>query len=440
MLCIGDMNTRFNAYKLTGAQGDCSTMSLPRNFSWTLAGNLVYAACQWGYLVLLAHYTRPEVVGRFALGLAIAAPVFMFCNLNLRAVQATDAENHHTLHDFIGLRLITSIVALFIILVVLGVAGYTFEVSMVVVVIAVMKFVESLIGVLYGFFQKHEQMGTIARSMMLRGLVSVALFGVSLLLFGELLPALSVVVGVWILCLYAYDLPQTRKLVSHTTGRPFDSRGSGFRLNLRTIYMIFFMSLPLGFVMLFNSLNTNIPKYFVESVLGEYELGIYAALAYVMVAGVTVIAALGQAAVPRLAKLYVQRERRKFVALVCRLCALSSGIGLAAFILALMAGDKLLKLAYGASFAEAQPLLVMLMFASIFCFLSSMLGYVVTSARMFNQQVPIALISVVTCIILSYLLVGSFGLEGAAITVLTVFIVQIILKSIVVFRAVQFEG
>ncbi|NLE39325.1 MAG: hypothetical protein GX621_14995, partial [Pirellulaceae bacterium] len=34
--------------------GVIKPLSLRRNFSWTLAGNLVNAACQWGVIVVLA--------------------------------------------------------------------------------------------------------------------------------------------------------------------------------------------------------------------------------------------------------------------------------------------------------------------------------------------------------------------------------------------------
>jgi O-antigen/teichoic acid export membrane protein len=42
--------------------------------------------------------------------------------------------------------------------------------------------------------------------------------------------------------------------------------------------------LPLGVVAALVLLNTNIPRYFIERYLGEWELGIFAALAYIMVA------------------------------------------------------------------------------------------------------------------------------------------------------------
>jgi hypothetical protein len=69
------------------AQG--APLSLRRNFSWTLAGNVVYAGCQWGMLVALAklHLQSAQtrhpmrVVGdlprtREASGTALALPLY----------------------------------------------------------------------------------------------------------------------------------------------------------------------------------------------------------------------------------------------------------------------------------------------------------------------------------------------------------------------------
>ena len=86
-------------------------LSLRKNFSWTLAGNIIYAACQWGMLIILAKLGSAEMVGQFALGLAITAPIIMFADLNLRHVQATDAQEEYHFRDYLGLRLITTSLA-----------------------------------------------------------------------------------------------------------------------------------------------------------------------------------------------------------------------------------------------------------------------------------------------------------------------------------------
>lgn len=83
-------------------------MTLRHNLSWTFAGNVVYGACQWGMLVVLAKLGSPEIVGQFTLGFAVTAPVLMFTNLQLRLVQATDAKHQYLFGDYCGLRLIST--------------------------------------------------------------------------------------------------------------------------------------------------------------------------------------------------------------------------------------------------------------------------------------------------------------------------------------------
>src|ERR1700739_2752286 len=86
--------------------------SLRSNFMWTLGGNVIYTASQWGMLSILAKRGSPAIVGVFALGLAVSAPVFMFCNLQLRSVQATDAQTRYQFADFFVLRSVCTLAAL----------------------------------------------------------------------------------------------------------------------------------------------------------------------------------------------------------------------------------------------------------------------------------------------------------------------------------------
>src|ERR1700678_241367 len=92
--------------------------SLRRNFVWTLLGNLVYAGCQWCMLIALAKLTNAQMVGQFALALAITAPVFMLTGLQLRVVQATDAGHEYRFEEYFSLRLICTCVGLAAVLVI----------------------------------------------------------------------------------------------------------------------------------------------------------------------------------------------------------------------------------------------------------------------------------------------------------------------------------
>src|SRR5260370_34984775 len=70
--------------------------TLCADFSWMFVGNAIYAGGQFVMLMLLAKLVSPELVGQYALGLAIGYPVMMLTNLQLRAVMtmARRSEEH----------------------------------------------------------------------------------------------------------------------------------------------------------------------------------------------------------------------------------------------------------------------------------------------------------------------------------------------------------
>ena len=79
-----------------------------RSVTWTGIGDALYAACQWGLLMVLARLGTPEMVGQFALALAVTAPVIIFSNLGLRPLQSTDACHQFAFGDYLTLRLSTN--------------------------------------------------------------------------------------------------------------------------------------------------------------------------------------------------------------------------------------------------------------------------------------------------------------------------------------------
>ena len=77
-----------------------NVIEMTHGFRWAVAGNATYAASQWGVLVALAKLGTPELVGQFAFALALTSPLVLFSQLNLRAVQATDAKHEYEFAEY----------------------------------------------------------------------------------------------------------------------------------------------------------------------------------------------------------------------------------------------------------------------------------------------------------------------------------------------------
>lgn len=423
-------------------------LSLRANFSWTFAGNMVYAACQWGVLVVLAKLGTTEMVGQFALGLAVCAPVIMLTNLQLRAVQATDARREYIFGNYLALRLIATAIGLIIIVGIVVVAGYRLDTTLVILAIAVAKAFEALSDVFHGLLQQRERMDRIAKSLMIKGPLSLAAFGLGVYLTGSVLWGVVGMAAVWVLVLVSYDVRSGALILraSHAMGENAASDGQGEvsslqpRGDINTLARLAWLALPLGMVMMLISLNTNIPRYFLERHHGEAALGIFAALAYVLVAGGKVMGALGRATTPRLAKYYASGDRTSFRKLLGKLLLIGALLGAVGVVLALLVGRPLLTLFYRPEYGEQVHVFVWIVIAAGIGYVASCLGYAMTAARHFSIQLPLFVLVAAASLGASFWLIPTYGLMGAALAMLAAVLVQVVGSAAVVYYVIHTSG
>jgi O-antigen/teichoic acid export membrane protein len=412
-------------------------LSLRANFSWTFVGNVAYAACQWGMVIALAKLGSPEMVGQFALGLAIAAPIMMLANLQLRSVQATDARQEFAFGHYFGLRLLTALLALLAITSIALFLGYSWETAIVICVIGLAKVFESISDVFYGLLQQHERMDWIAQSMLIRGPVSLIALGLGVYITGSLIWGVFGMAIAWVLVMLGYDFRKGNQITRLTSSvSDYFTRVEKVHplWDWRVLGLLTKVALPLGVVMMLISFNTNIPRYFIEYYWGERELGIFAAIAYLMVVGRTVVGSLGQSVSPRLAKYYAASNISAFKKLLSKLVALGMFVGGIAVLVATLIGKELLTFIYQPEYAR-QDVFILLMIAAGISYVGSFFGYSMTAVRYFRIQLPLYAVVTVTTVLVGLWLIPNYGLSGAAWSLIGSAIVQAVLSYLVVRHA-----
>jgi O-antigen/teichoic acid export membrane protein len=409
--------------------------SLRRNFSWTLVGNIFYSACQWGMLILLAKLGTPEMVGVFTLALAVTAPLFMFSNLQLRVVQATDAQAEFTFNDYLGLRLVASLFALISLILIVLVLPYESLTKFAILTIGMAKALESISDVCYGLMQQQERMDFISISLIIKGALSLLLLTIGLVVTKQVLGGAVGLAIAWAMVLLGYDLRVTRRLLKRGEGQNLQKLFWAWKWS--TQQQLIKLTLPLGFVMLLISLNANIPRYFIEHYLDSRELGIFAAIAYLMLVGSIIQGALAQAASPRLAKYYADGRRKAFASLLFNLMGLGVLIGAIGVVISWLFGKQILALLYKAEYSQYSTLLVWLMVAAALEYITSFLGTGITAARYFRVQVPLFATSAVMMAIACFILIPIQGLAGIPTAMIATGLLRIALCFAVLAHALQ---
>lgn len=374
-------------------------------------------------VVVLAKLSTPEVVGQFTLGFAVTAPVILLASFALRPVQATDTSHQYIFSDYLGLRLVMTPIALLAIAITVYVTGYRWETSIVILVIGVAKSFESISDVFYGLFQQHERMDLIAKSMMIKGLLSLVALTIGIYLTGSVLCGTLALAIIWAWTLVRYDIHNGMVVLAGEPASQPQYATVGLLGNaaivrpcwkFKTLAGLARIALPLGVTMTLMSLNTNIPRYFIERYWGEKALGIFAAMAYLMIVGGRAMNALGQSATPRLARYFAESNGEEFRALLLRMVGFGVLLGGAGILMALAMGREILTLFYRPEYAEHVNVLFWLMLAAALEYVSFFLSYGVMACRFFRVLSLLFLLTTAIIIICSYVFIPSHGLIGAA--------------------------
>lgn len=341
------------------------------------------------------------MLGAYALAVAIVSPVLMLSHLNLRAVLATDTASRHPFGDYLAVRYGSTAIGLLAIGVLA--AGYPRPLAITTIGVGLAQSVENLSDIYYGAMQRRQRMEQIAFSMIGRAVFSAVAVGLALWWTHDIMIAVAGLIAGRTIVLAGYD-------------RPAGTAGELLKTTCRRRQLtIARTALPLGLVLMLVSLNSNLPRYAIERYLDLGQLGGFAAAASFVTIGGTIVNALGQAATPRLAQYFAGGDWSAFSRLSRDLTALAVAIGLVSVVGVALFGRVLLRLIYRPEFERYAGILVATAAAGVAGYAASMLGYVLTSARVFDAQLPLFACVATSCGAAAWILTPHLGLMGAPI-------------------------
>jgi len=390
-------------------------VGLLKNFSWTFVGSLIFAFSQWIILIVLAKFGNPEVVGQFSLGLAITAPFVLFANMQLRNIVATDSVEKYSFSQYFGTRLSIMFITLFILLVFLLFTNYSIYLSVIILLVGLSKVIESLSELTHGYFQQKERMDYAGKSLILKSISSIIAFSVVFIITRNLLFSLIALNVVWFFRLLLFDL----KIVSkYTEVKP----------NYSNIKSILLLGLPLGFVSIINSLNTNIPRYFLENYYNIEQLGYFSAIAYILVVGNLFIRPVSLVTAPRIAQSFQVGNIKKYIRYTLLSLIIALILGVFIFIIIFIKGEFLLTIIYDNRYAKYSKIFNIMAIGSIIGFFTTFLNTSIVAAREFKIQPVINLITLSVTSLVSIMFIPTMGILGAAYVTLIAFITQFLLS------------
>jgi len=378
-----------------------------------VVGNLSISLSTWLTLAVITRLSSPETLGVYALAAAVVVPIYTLSLLHLSSLQATDVRREYAFGDYLALRLWSTLVAGMLAASLVWYYWPDRERSLAIAALACALTARSLANVCHGAFRRRERLDLVGRSMALYAFGGIGALTAVFYLTRNLVAALAAkAVVAWVVTA-GVDLPHVRTIL----GAERDVVGESPlrpRWSLPTSLGLAITALPVGLVTMLSDLHVTVPRLIIESLVGTRELGIFVAVAAVAGAAGTLSRAGALTVVPRLASLYGEGDVDGMRALLGRLTAGALVLGAIGVIVALVAGEHVLRLVYDEEHGRHGGLLVLFAVGAGVTYVLSLHAGSLTAMRRFKEQAVLRSLQLLFLFAVCGPLTLRYGLMGAA--------------------------
>ncbi len=387
-------------------------LSLKKNFSFALIGNLVYAACQYLILLIFIKVFPTEDVGMFIYAGAFTTPLMMALDMQLRNFYITDPSTHLKLNDYLSFRSFFNLIGVLGLF--LAAIFFKPEYVWVIFLVSLIKVFESQIDLMYGVYQKGHRLDYVAYSRILRGVAAVITVLIVSLFFENLIISLVSYVCVWLLIYLFYERKKVvqRGFVTYESLRLIIVK----KENLKKLLVL---CSPIFLAILIDKYYLNYPRLKVEDILGVEMLGVFGSLLYFKSMGGQFISSLAQSAIPKLSNYILEKKIKSFNKLLFKMVLIGFFIGALLSVIAYIGGENLLLLLYNEKYAKYSNVLLVVLLGATITFSYIFIATALTCIRKQWVKLPISIVSFALLIGLFYTMPSSRLIDVAYIVLYT---------------------
>ncbi|MGJ1205948.1 hypothetical protein [Sphingobacterium lactis] len=365
--------------------------TIKKNIFSSLVGNLIYAFGQYLILILFIKFFTKAEVGEYLFALAFVTPINLGFDLQLRTLYVTESNKNIKFTDYYSFRLITNFLSVFIALV--AILIYNKDYLLIVFIVSLVKAIETHLELIYGVYQSNFRLDIVAKSKVVRTVVSLIVVALIVLITKNLLLALVSYLAVWILLLFLYEKRSVLKLAF------LKPESFSFKINKENLNYLLINSAPLFFAILIDKYYANYPRLAIEKHLGLSDLAIFGSLLYFKTLAGQIITAIGQSTAPNLSLYYKQRKTKLFYNLIWKLILAGFSVGILGVIISYMFGEEILALVYSKDYSIYNNVLQLVLIGATVSFSYIFIGTALTCMRKQWVKLPISLIGFIILII-----------------------------------------
>ncbi len=381
--------------------------SLKKNLSWNTLGMISYNLAIWVFSVLILRIGGARESGYYAIASSLGNSFYAISLWGMRSFIVSDQEHRYSYFEYCISRFIAIVISILLMIVVILVSNYSIDIILVLVSYTLFKSAEALIELFECFAQQKLVMDINAKSMLIRGILYILIFFISLMLTKKAYVSFSLITICSLLILYLYNYKEMKNVI--IIGKTSDKQ------NIMNILQKCF---PIMLFELLAAANLAIPRLFYERIGSTEALGIYVSIYTMVIFFQLVINVLIYTFAPYMAKAYTEKDLKKFKKYILIVLSSTIGLGLLAELLVYLIGQPVMCIVFGSEAGSKYSYLYLGIICGITLAFTWLISQILVILGKNNDQIVSAVVSVLVCFITSYLFIDGMDCNKISIVLI----------------------
>ncbi len=398
------------------------------NGAYVLIASIVAALSNWGQLIIFVNYFSLKEIGVYTLAIAISNPILSLLRFQLSPLYVSDKKRKFQYNSYFSLRIITSLVHVLIGIIISYSLFFDEPYSLLFFLIFCSYSIDAIRDIFESKLHCLERFDLMSYSIVVSSITSVLTIFIAVVFFSNFTIALFFLAIVKLLVLYFYNY--------HFLFKKIIKFQFQFRLNNKIIKLLKY-SFYLGVYVAIDSLNVNISKYFINYRYGVEYQGAFSTMSYLVVVGTLLVTTIGKLILPKIPKLYINKEYKKIFQYQLLYSVTIFVFGLLLLLGTYFLGDWFVKTFFSNSISKYVYIFIWIMGAAIFMFLSSAQGYLMTAINIIKLQPVVASVGLLINLLLNFIFIDKFGVKSIIIYSAIAFLIQYLINTILFYKKIK---
>ena len=401
-----------------------SNLKVKNNIIYNTIGTFFYFFCQWAITVLVVKLGGYSNGGILSITISMTNIFYMISMYGVRSFQVSDIKNRYKDGDYLLLRIITSIISSIFFGIVLFYLEYDRAIQLCMIIYMFFKLGESVTDLNFGFFQRYNFYREIGISYILKGILTLIVFCLTLYFSKNLVLTLFLLYLELCFFIIVFDF----KILKNKLNLKTKTYKVIFLLKICFSLMLYTLILPyLNFI----------TRYQVEKFFGTEELGYYSAITMVIVVISTLFGSIFIIIIPKISYLYKEKNIKEIIKIILQINLAIFVFTIISIIGAILLGNIVFSILFTDSIQKYMYLLIPTIITSSILGILNNLSTILISFHDLKFVLVANLIPAIFCTFILKTSIVQYGMLGSLYSLIISLFLGILIVGIRIYFLLQ---